>query len=144
MVLQAIQEFETVQMMWKIRISVCSCQKKIWTYRNEKTRKKVCEANLLYFNIARIQQILLQVYWNFSLTCSRMVASYSSYPESSVSNQLFLKKTTNTNRKKWSAQVSRPIEDSFRKELQQKVQTDNRFPCQILDRIYKENDAVFE
>ena len=36
------------------------------------------------------------------------------------------------------------IEHSFRKELQQKTQTDDRPPRQILDGIDKENDAVCE
>ena len=36
------------------------------------------------------------------------------------------------------------IEHSFRKELQQKIQTDNRPPRQILDGIDKKNDAVCE
>ena len=36
------------------------------------------------------------------------------------------------------------IEHSFRKELQQKIQTDNRPPRHILDRIDKKNNAVLE
>ena len=47
-------------------------------------------------------------------------------------------------KKKSSVQIRRPIEHSFRKELQQKIQTDNRPPGQILDGTDKENDAVFE
>ena len=81
---------------------------------------------------------------NFSLTCSRMVASYSGYPESSVSNQLFLKKTTNTNEKNDQRKLAVPSRTLLEKNCSKKIQTDNRFPCQILDRIYKENDAVFE
>ena len=42
------------------------------------------------------------------------------------------------------AQVCRLIVHSFRKELQQKIQTDNHSPRQILDGIDKENDAVLE
>ena len=36
---------------------------------------------------------------SFSLTYSRIVASYSNYPDCSVSNQLPVKKTSNTNKK---------------------------------------------
>ena len=35
---------------------------------------------------------------SFSLTYSRMVVSYSSYPESSVSNELSIQETSNTNK----------------------------------------------
>ena len=47
-------------------------------------------------------------------------------------------------KKKSSVQIRRPNEHSFRKELQQKIQTDNRPRRQILDGVDKENDAVFE
>ena len=76
-------------------------QKKIWEYRNEKTREKVCEANLLCFNITKIQQIYYRLteMESFPLTYSRMVASYSNYPERFVSNQLSVKETSNTNKR---------------------------------------------
>ena len=51
--------------------------------------------------------------------------------------------TSNTNKRKLSAQSCRLIADSFRKELQQKIQTDNLPARQFLDGIDKENDAVF-
>ena len=81
---------------------------------------------------------------SFSLTYSRMVLSFSAYLESSVSNQLSIMETSNINKNKSSAQIRRPIEQSFRKELQQKIQADNRPLCQIFDGIDKENDAVFK
>ena len=40
---------------------------------------------------------------SFSLTCSCIVASYSNYPECSVSNQLPIKKISNTNKKSFIA-----------------------------------------
>ena len=36
------------------------------------------------------------------------------------------------------------MQDSFIKELQQNIQTDNRPNYQILDRIYNKTDAIFE
>ena len=81
---------------------------------------------------------------SFSLTYSRMVVSSSAYRESSGSNQLSVMETSNINKNKSSAQICRTIEQSFRKELQQKIQADNRPPCQIFDGIDKESDAVFE
>ena len=79
---------------------------------------------------------------SFSVTYSHMVVSYSGYLESSVSNQFSVKETSNTNKKK--SQIRRPIEHSFRKDLQQKFQTDNHPPRHILDGIDKQNGAVFE
>ena len=51
----------------KIKTSAFTYQRKIWSYRNKKARKKFCEATFLYFNIARTQQILLQALWNGKL-----------------------------------------------------------------------------
>ena len=80
---------------------------------------------------------------NFSLTYTRMVVTCSSYPESSgVINCLLRRYQIQI--KKSSAQIRRPIEHSFRKELQQNNQTDICPPYQILDRIDKENDGIFE
>ena len=66
---------------------------------------------------------------SFSLTYSRMVVSSSAYRESSGSNQLSVMETSNINKNKPSAQICRTIEQSFKKELQQKIQADNRPPC---------------
>ena len=94
------------------------------------------EFNKCYYRLSEME--------GFSLTYSCMIVSYSGYPEGSVSNQFSAMETSNTNKRKLLAKSSRPIEHSFRKELQQKIQTDNRPPRQILDGIDKENDAVFE
>ena len=50
------------------------------------------EFNKYYFRLTEME--------NFPLTYSRMVVSYSGHPESSVSNHLLLKETSNTNKKK--------------------------------------------
>ena len=72
-----------------------------------------------------------------------MVVSYSGYPESSVSNQFSIKETSNTNKRKLLAQSRRcAIEHSFRKELQQKIKTDNGPPRHILDGIDKEESST--
>ena len=81
---------------------------------------------------------------SFSLTYSLMVASYSAHPESSVSHELSVREKSNTNKKEPSAQIRRPIEHSFWKDLQQKIQADNRPLRQVLDGIDIESDAVFE
>ena len=94
------------------------------------------EFNNYYYKLSEME--------SFSLTYSRMVLSFSAYLESSVSNQLSIMETSNINKNKSSAQIRRPIEQSFRKELQQKNQADNRPLCQIFDGIDKENDAVFK
>ena len=94
------------------------------------------EFNKYYYRLSEME--------SFSLTYSRMVVSSSAYRESSGSNQLSVMETSNINKNKPSAQIYRTIEQSFKKELQQKIQADNRPPCQIFDGIDKESDAVFE
>lgn len=67
-----------------------------------------------------------------SLTYSLMVVSYFGYLESSVNNQLFIKETSNTNKKTYQSKISK------------KLAKYNRLLRQILDGIDKENNAVFE
>ena len=47
------------------------------------------EFNKYYYTLSETE--------SFSLTCSCMVVNYSGYPESSVSNQFYVKETSNTN-----------------------------------------------
>ena len=71
------------------------------------------EFNRYYYRLSEMESV--------SLTYSCIVVSYSGYPGSSVSNQFSIKETPNNNKRKLSAQSCRPIEHSFRKELQQKI-----------------------
>ena len=67
-----------------------------------------------------------------SLTYSCMVVSYFGYLESSVNNQLFIKETSNTNKK------------TYQNKIAKKRAKQNRLLRQILNGIDKENNAVFE
>lgn len=92
-----------------------------------------------------MQEFNKYYYWLSEIECfllpySRMIVSYSGYPERSVSNQLSVMETSNTNKKNYQHKFA---VHSFRKELQQNVQTDNYPPRQILDEIDKENYAAF-
>ena len=44
-----------------------------------------------------------------SLTYSLMVVSYFGYLESSVNNQLFIKETSNTNKKTYQSKISKKL-----------------------------------
>ena len=64
--------------------------------QGKKYSRQICFISVLekfnkyYYRLAEME--------SFLLTYSRIVASYSSYPECSISNQLPVKKTSNTNK----------------------------------------------